>query len=227
MKKILLTIALAGFVASAHSQGQINFESLSANGWVAISSAPDTVGNTSGTYTEEAPLFTATLWALSAPASSDSGLPGLDSYGNLDPADLISDGFSELQTQGGVSDIAGTDGNFDSEAVMLVPNVVNSETVFAVVCWTGSATTLAQAEANGDYLGILAFVNDTAYAPPAGLDGQDDTAAGWNTLANSPRSAAEGGDEDLIMYNYPIPEPTTLAFAGLGGLSMLLFRRRK
>ena len=25
----------------------------------------------------------------------------------------------------------------------------------------------------------------------------------------------------------PVPEPTTLALAGLGGLSLLLFRRRK
>jgi hypothetical protein len=29
------------------------------------------------------------------------------------------------------------------------------------------------------------------------------------------------------MYEIPIPEPTTMALAGLGGLSLLLFSRRK
>ncbi len=31
----------------------------------------------------------------------------------------------------------------------------------------------------------------------------------------------------LVLYSGPVPEPTTLALAGLGGISMLLLRRRK
>jgi hypothetical protein len=35
-----------------------------------------------------------------------------------------------------------------------------------------------------------------------------------------------GGFTETLIIN-PVPEPTTLALAGLGGLSLLLFRRRK
>jgi hypothetical protein len=34
-----------------------------------------------------------------------------------------------------------------------------------------------------------------------------------------------GGYPDLVMAT-PVPEPTTLALAGLGGLALLAFRRR-
>jgi PEP-CTERM motif len=228
MKKIVLTIAMAGLVASAYSQGQISFENLDANGYVVESSAPDTTANAGGTYVD-APSFTATLWAIETPTSSDSGLTGLDAYGDLNLSDLVSDGFVELATSGSVSDIASSSAGAFGSPTMLVPGVAASETVFCVVCWTGVATTLAAAEATpGDYIGDLTFVNDTAGAPPSGLTpGVDDTSAGWDGLANSPRSNAEGGDEDLVMTAVPVPEPATLAFAGLGGLSVLLFRRRK
>jgi len=76
MKKIVLTIAMAGLVASAFSQGQINFENGSANGYVATSSLPDTSG-TGGTYIEQTPSFTPTLGASKNPTRSDSGLNGL------------------------------------------------------------------------------------------------------------------------------------------------------
>jgi uncharacterized protein (TIGR03382 family) len=228
MKKIVSTIVAVGLTASAFSQGQVNFENNAANGFVVESSASDTTGNTSGTYID-APTFTAELWAIETPTSTTAGINGLDAFGNLNPADLVSDGFVELSSAGNVSNLAGTAGAFGgSGTVMNVPGVTASQTVFAVVAWTGSATTFAAADVTGNYVGILAFLNSTAGAPPAGLTGADDIATGWNTLSNSPRSAAEGDSEDLIMNQVTAtPEPTTLAFAGLGGLSVLLFRRRK
>jgi len=228
MKKLVLTIgAVAGLAVSGYSQGQVDFENGNANGFVAVSSLGDTSG-AGGTYTEAAPSFTTELWALTAPASNENGLAGIDAYGFLNPADLVSDGFVELATSGDQSNVAGSAGAF-GPVTMLVPGVSASETVFAVVAWTSSATTFAAADVVGDNLGILTFVNDTAGAPPSGLNiPADDIATGWNSDANSPRSAAEGGSEDLIMSPVTAtPEPATLALAGLGGLSVLLFRRRK
>jgi hypothetical protein len=64
----------------------------------------------------------------------------------------------------------------------------------------------------------------------------------WNTTGNfgfevasvSPNNGAPGntptaifGNSTLVLYAVPTPEPTTLALAGLGGLSMLFLRRRK
>jgi uncharacterized protein (TIGR03382 family) len=223
MKKILSTIVAAGLVASAYSQGQITFENGSANGYVAESSAGDTTANAGGTYIEQTPSFTATLWALSGPDNSDSGLNGLDAYGELNLADLTSDGFTEVS-----GNVAGVNGAFGPIGEV-VPGTVSANTVFVVVCWTGAATSLAQAEATiGDYVGDLAFVNAVGPAAPSPITGADDIDNGWDALANSPRSAAEGGAEDLVMTQVTsTPEPTTLAFAGLGGLSVLLFRRRK
>lgn len=44
-------------------------------------------------------------------------------------------------------------------------------------------------------------------------------------VGNSPTSIF--GNGSLVLYTVPVPEPTTLALAGLGGLSMLFLRRRK
>ena len=73
-------------------------------------------------------------------------------------------------------------------------------------------------------MGILAFVQ------PLGAGGSDPECSGpgWarNTLPNSTQSSAQGGDEDLIMVK-AVPEPTTLAIAAMGGLSLLGLRRKK
>ena len=61
---------------------------------------------------------------------------------------------------------------------------------------------------------------------------------GWTGVSTmTPFSQAGTGDPNifpftfpngsLVLYSGPVPEPTTLALAGLGGISMLLLRRRK
>jgi len=49
-------------------------------------------------------------------------------------------------------------------------------------------------------------------------------AAGPTDPIISPGTWSSGS---LVLYSVPVPEPTTLALAGLGGLSMLFLRRRK
>ena len=220
MKKTLLTIAaVAGASLAAHSQGQLYFENESANGYVVTSSLGDGSGS-GGTYAIVS-SFTAELWALPGPANTTSGL-GIDAYGFLDPFMLISDGFSQVSN---IGNIAGSAGEFRAPVAAIVQGTVSANTVVAVVVWTGPATNLVQALAGPGTtaLGIMAFVQ--AIGPAQPYPSQNDLSTGWNALPNSPRCAANGGVNDLIMWR--VPEPTTLALTGLGGLLLLLMHRKK
>jgi hypothetical protein len=228
MKKIILTIAaLTGASLSAFSQGQLAFNNALANGYVVQSSLGHTVASSAGTYVQST-SFTAQLWALAAPTSSTTGL-GIDAYGYLAPSLLVSDGFSLASGGSSVSGASG--GAFSAGSQATVSGTTSANTVIAIVCWTGSATTFANAlaayNAGSIYMGILAYVNPVGPASPT--PNTQDISTGWNTLQNSPRSAAAdsfGGTQDLIMTQ-SVPEPATLTLAGLGGLASLVMLRRK
>jgi hypothetical protein len=64
------------------------------------------------------------------------------------------------------------------------------------------------------YEGIIAFANNSGGNPIATPPGVPAVLTGWGNL-----------NENLVLS--PIPEPSTLALAGLGGLTLLLFRRRQ
>jgi len=222
MKKLALIIAsVAGASLSVFAQGQVGFDNNNANGYVVTSTNADTSSTVSGSYAQ-ASSFTVELWALSGPANTTNGLAGIDAYGYLNPADLVSDGFSEVTNPGNVT---GASGVFSAALNAIVPGTTSGNTVLAVVAWTGNYSSFSAADVTGDYLGILAFVNPVGPASPTPYSG--DISTGWNALSNSPQSAANGGNEDLILSPLSVPEPTTLALGGLGGAALLAFRRRK
>jgi hypothetical protein len=225
MKKIALTVAaVAGASFAAYSQGQVNFENASANGFVVTSNFGDQSSVTAGSNYAISSAFKVQLWALSGPTSTTAGLTGLDAYGFLNSANLVSDGFSQVSN---IGTVAGSAGAFGA-VTAVVPGTSSANTVLAVVAWTGSATSFATALTTpGTFLGIIAFVQHVGAPQPSGLTGADDLAVGWNTLANSPQSAAHSGSEDLIMTPVSVPEPATLTLAGLGGLASLVMLRRK
>jgi len=83
---------------------------------------------------------------------------------------------------------------------------------------------------------FIAFnTSDTALATGAGASGLSSvTALGWsnpfsqNVGSGSADPQATTGELSVNGFGVaPVPEPTTLALAGLGGLSMLFLRRRK
>jgi hypothetical protein len=217
MKKIILTVAaIAGGALSGFSQGQVDFENANANGYVVTSLFGDTSSTVTSSY-QLASSFSVQLWSLAV--SSTAGLTGLDAYGYLQGADLASDGFTQ---DSNIGTVAGTDGGFGPVTAQ-VNGVVSANAALAVVAWTGNFSSLAAAMAGGGQYGILVFEQAIGPAQPSPFT--QDIAAGWNTLANSPGSAANGGNDDLILT--AVPEPTTMALAGLGGLSLFFLRRKK
>jgi PEP-CTERM motif len=219
MKKLTLTIAaVVAASMAAYGQGQIAFLNDNAPGYVVVDTNGHLSASTSS-YTIAA-NFTAQLWALSGPSSTTAGLH-IDTYGYETPGNLVSDGFSAVPSSLVVVPPSNGAGSFEGSTVS-VPGTVSANTVIAVVCWTGGYGSFAAAMSGGANVGIFAYVNILGPASPTPYGGE--IAAGWALLANSPASAANGGSEDLIMA--PVPEPTTLALAGLGGLALLAFRRR-
>jgi len=224
MKKIILAItAVVGVSLSGFSQGQVTVGNNNANGYVVIDPSGD-LSTSTASYTV-ASSFNVEIWSLAV--SSTAGLTGLDAYGSLNPLDLTSDGFQEDSLAAGGSNIAGTAGVFggNNGVTAIINGVTSANAAIAVVAWTGSATTLAAAIADGADIGTLVFENAVGPAPQSPFTAN--IIQGWGTLANSPASAANGDNQDLIMSPVVVPEPGTMALAGLGSLSLFLLRRKK
>ena len=113
---------------------------------------------------------------------------------------LTTDGFTQ-EASGLTATVSGGTFTYNLNGVAL-PNIPTAtQNTFAIVGIFG-ALQGAIAFANGDGGNLAAVPAGT----PANLDG-------WNTLG-----------QNLILS--PVPEPTTMALAGLGSLSLFLFRRR-
>jgi len=220
MKKIILTLAaVAGASFSGFSQGQVAFDNANANGFVVVDPAGD-LSSSKASYTDAASFDVA---CYSITATTTAGLTGLDAYGYLNPLDLTSDGFTQDTVGGSLTPVLGSAGAFGPETA-IINGVTSANAVIAVVAWTGGYATYAAALASGTSdIGILVFVNAVGPAPQSPYT--QDIATGLDALANSPASAANGGNDDMILS--PVPEPGTMALAGLGSLSLFLLRRKK
>jgi hypothetical protein len=239
MKKLVLTIAsVAGLSLAGYSQGTVFFDNNAANGYVVTSANGASSSAVDNTYAV-AGSFNVQLFGLAGNVQSVSGLTGINAYNYLNPANLISDGF--VAAGGGGAATTGSAGGFavgaaatiaGSPGVFPFGNGNPGSTVVAVVAWTGSASTFAAAltqwQAGSIFMGILAFEQQLG---PGGTSPVPELGLGWNQIPNSPNSVANGGSlgagQDLIMTANAVPEPSTLALAGLGGFGMLMAMRRK
>jgi hypothetical protein len=229
MKKIILTItAVVGASLSGFSQGQVYIENANASGNVVIDINGSQSSQT-GSYTSAASFDVA---CYSLDATTTAGLAGLSASGNLNPLDLTSDGFTQDAIGGSLTPLTGAGGQFGgSLPTAAVTGVVSANAVLAIVAWTGNYSSFAAALAadlanpSASDIGILAFVNPVGAAQPSPTITDD--ATGWNALPNSPAGIANGGASDLILSPVVVPEPGTMALAGLGSLSLFLLRRKK
>jgi hypothetical protein len=236
MKKLALTIVCASAITGvAFAQGNVN--------WGAISFSYMTAQTNSTQYS---PLFsgsgTPVGGAIGGTATTPAGFYYELLYkaydGNQAP---VPNTLSDLMTW---SD-AGLSGNnstllaswlqpINANTAASVPWAVGTTSSIVLVGWSANLgtdwTTVSGLLNNGTYDGVLAGQN--------GFFGISNT--GYvNPGSSNPGSAVFGGATaqglgitslNTQLYLLPTavgPEPATLALAGLGGLSLLLFRRRK
>lgn len=119
----------------------------------------------------------------------------------------------------------GQNGANSTQAIGIGGQAFNNGTSYqvALVVWSTSlgsswSTVLAEYEnyQNTGSWGVSGFFGDVI-----GNNINPSAAAPGNTIG------AMSGNGTMTLYSVPVPEPTTLALAGLGGISLLFLRRRK
>jgi hypothetical protein len=229
MNKLIFAAFMSCSVSSfAQSSIAVGNNNALANGYVTVDPFGHNSSQVTGSY-GTATTFTIQLWSLPNNAQS---FAGADAYGYaniISVAGLTSAGFQQVVN---IGNLAGANGVFDGPIEGIVPNNTGAfpfnatigGTILALVGWTGNEASLDDAVAAGEGVGVLTMLS------PLGPGGADPRIPwlfyAWNGLANSPASAANGGSQDFVLA--PVPEPGTLALAGLGGFGMLMaFRRKK
>jgi len=201
MKKLLLTsAAIVGLAAGASAQGLVLFDNTVANYGYSQ--------NTEGNYYVGS--LTVQIWSL-AGSTVDAGISAGNGQagGNTVGYGLLThDGFV-LDATETVSLTAAAQGGIAGGPVTL-PNVTAPNGVIAIAAWTGGSY-----GAFGTYSGTIAFHEGDIVPIGAPQSPPNDISAGWNAF-----------NSDLIMTQV-VPEPGTLAMAGLGAAALLIFRRRK
>jgi hypothetical protein len=194
MKQFLLAVpVLLSVSTTAHGQGTVLFENYSINPSVVTAFPP---GPANGTYT-------VSLWYLAGASSVPTNIAQLqhDQFNNVVAGGalaVVADGYVRVSPYLTVA--PGSEGIFDYGSFVTLSGVTPGENaVLAVMGWTGSYTSLTDANYHDAQIGAISFVNPTGGPGPLGVPAFLD---GWEELG-----------EDLLLQPYPIPEPSLLAFA--------------
>jgi hypothetical protein len=217
MKKLLTLAALMGAVSMSFGQGFVAFFNTSGSRFSTNSYlTANTSGGSGAAVAAAAPGSSYYFELLVAPSTTStigSSLTGWTDTGVL-AANTATAGRLTGQTQ--------TDGG------ALIPGYAPGSTAnFAIVGWSANLGTYQQALAwwnNGnpttqvggvDFFGISAVGNSIIVN------------ASGTTYNNVMGPAATGQIQGLVLGAYAVPEPGTIALAGLSAASLLIFRRRK
>jgi hypothetical protein len=223
MKKLALILTLSGIVGISFGQGNVNFVNGAATD-VSTNTTLNIFGNATGSGASGL-----TLGSTAAPSGYYYALLAQPYFGS---GPTVATAISNLLTTGwtytgalgvnalGAGRIAGGANTLTTAGMpVLSPQVWNQ---FLVVGWSSSLGTT--------WSTVSAELSSGIWNPLGGVFGISSVGTGLG--ATSPPefifTAAGAITTPFSLYSVAvIPEPTTLALVGLGGLSLLLFRRRK
>jgi hypothetical protein len=200
MKKYLSTLAVVALAASAFAQGTVNF----ANNASSLATA-------SGTPIPANGGFAQLLWAPSGSTAT--------AYAQGNPADWFAANTAWqalTSAQGGVDNIGPVAGRFTGNTAT-VPTATPGAAIEAIVAsWTGNFAGLNEAFAGNASIGFSAPFSVTTGNPTTVPPG----------TAASITGAGQFTGVNALPVGGVIPEPSTLALAGLGIAALLVMRRR-
>jgi hypothetical protein len=237
MKKILTTmVVLVAGVTLVQAQGLLSWlgptAHVSTNSTLFATGYPSTngaaiSGQTTGVSFSVAVQYYYVLLAATSTTANDAGNPLGSDWSVVD----YSGGgiaYGTNFTAAGSVDGAGGTAGFASSLT------AGTTYYMMVVGWSanlGNSWATVEGLLAGNWAGVSGL-------GITGLPGSNPAFFGYSNVGTiTPTSAPANGAAifgstgsqpgQLVLYNVPVPEPTTLALAGLGGLSLLFLRRRK
>jgi len=218
MKKLLLTLgAVIGVSAAAFGQGSLLLQDGATPdfGSVSITGTNANDATVSDYYTGSLTLeiFAVQNASLATLQADQTGLLHDANNNAAALALLTTDGFVQQSINGGSNFVINASGGTFQDGT--AATIGNSSTITPSGTTVNTEYVLYGTIANGSY-GILALNPSATGAASPG------TPVNMNTLW-----PGSGSQAFNLYLQQPVPEPTTLALAGLGGLSMLFLRRRK
>ena len=214
-KTIVITSLITSFVSlSAFGQGYFQFTTGKSQVWDAFSTFPPATTSN---------VDVAFLWGQSG------DVPLVD---NIIPSTPTSD-TAYIYTPAAWADII-NDPNFqfavDATSANAGNIAVTRSTAKGALAYNGGADFGVNGTTIGTTYTVFMVGWDADYATPL-LAAEADAAVGWSAPFNYRAVASTAIPNSMAGVTPPfgvgdIPEPTSIALAGLGGLSLLLFRRR-
>jgi len=220
MKKTIITTLAAGAVSlSSFGQG-----SLAVNAPVSNDPGVTIQGANAASTANATTYFTGTisLEVFALASATQAQLNAINAFINTSSGGASalalaqSDGFVEVSTTtAGGSTVGAVSGSIVGGSLAFNPSTIGLSS--AVTTSSTEALLLYAVAVGGQYAGdsgAVAFNNNTGGSLLAVPAGTPASLTGWGAL-----------NENLVLS--PVPEPTTMALAGLGSLSLFLFRRKK
>jgi len=228
MKKLAFTLCLSALASAAFAQGTVNFLN-SPSTLIRTNSSGLSTGSTGATSTAANgyfyALYTAPSTVTSASLSDLSGWTFAGLYGANTAATTggrFTGGAAAATASGtwgpGVTNsfmIVGWSAGFAGQTEASVRSRMNGAT-FSNGQWSGGGLSGAD---NGQFVGISGVGFGAAGGGPNGIPAF--------SLFGAPNSQGTPLSSGFDLFVVNVPEPSTIALAGLGAAALVIFRRRK